>query len=225
MTKTHHFIIIVLSSILLHSCKQFKGTDEGTIIYEITYDDQQKSERSVITVLPTKMTQTFKNGSSKSLIKPLFSMFAYISDTLTKTNYVLFQLMQDQYYCKSSFTEKTIGFDEFSGLTLTPTNDTKIIAGKKAKRVIAKHNKSEEFDIYYTNEIAIENPNWYNPYSEIKGVLLEYQVELAGIRMHIKAKEIVETQISEEEFKISPDFELIDCIELRDKVYGILLDQ
>jgi len=225
MNRFFRFITFVLSFTLLYSCTGFKGTNEGTIIYEITYDEAQKAERSVITVLPTKMTQSFKNGSSKSLIKPLFSMFAYISDTTTKTNYILFQLMQDQYFCKSSFNEKTIGFDEFPGLTLTPTNETKVIAGKKAKKVIAKYNNSDEFEIYYTDEIAINNPNWYNPFSEIKGVLLDYQVELAGIRMHITAKEIKEEPIDDNEFKVSSDFEQIDCVELRDKVYGILLDQ
>lgn len=222
--RTKLSLIFCIVSILF-SCNEFEGTGEGTVIYEVAYDPAQKAEKAVIGVLPTKMTQVFKDGNSKCLIKPMLSMFAYISDSVAQTNYILFQLWQDRSYCESPFDNPTIGFDEFPGLKLTYTDETKEIAGYSVRKVIAEYNGEEPYDIWYTTDIKISNPNWYNPYSEIKGVLLDYKVSLAGIKMHIKAKEIISEEISDKEFTVDSEFKKVDCLELKKKVDDILSNE
>ena len=41
--------------------------------------------------------------------------------------------------------------------------------------------------LWYTEEIELKNPNWYNTFNEVPGVLLAYSIDRFGIRMDYKA--------------------------------------
>ena len=194
------------------------GVNEGVIKYDITYNAIEKKTNSVIDLLPTEMEQLFKDGSSKCRIEGFMGMFltAMISNTKTKTNSYLFKLMADKNYCQTKVGQPTLGFDPVVGMHLKKTLEKKEIAGYKAKRVIVSFDdpKIPSYDIYYTDEIVIDNPNWSNPYSEITGVLLEFRVKMKGITMNIKAKEVLNKEVADTEFDIPDGFKKVTPIKL-----------
>jgi len=207
--KTTYLFILVL---LLFGCGK-SGVNEGIIKYDITFNEQERKTNSVIDLLPTEMEQVFKNGSSKSKIEGFMGMFltALISNTHTKTNSYVFKVMTDKNYCQTKFGEKTLGFDPMPGIHMKKTMEKKEIAGYKAKKVIVTFDDPSipSYDIYYTDDIEIENPNWSNPYTEVKGVLLEFRIKMKGITMKIKAKEVVKKEISDSEFDIPSGFKKV----------------
>lgn len=88
------------------------------------------------------------------------------------------------------------------------TDETDSIAGFLCKKAIGKYTEKDEPDIeiYYTEDIEIKNGNFFTPFQEINGVLLAYDIEHYGIRMHIEAREFFEEEVDDKEFQVSKRF-------------------
>jgi len=207
--KSTYLCILLL---LLFGCRR-SGVNEGIIKYDILFNKEEKKKNAVIDLLPTEMEQYFKNGSSKCKIEGFMGMFltALISNTDSKTNSYVFKVLGDKHYCKTKYGQKTLGFDPIVGMHLKKTLVKKEIAGCKAKKVIVTFDDPTipSYDIYYTDDIIIDNPNWSNPYSELSGVLLEFRVKMKGITMIIKAKEVIKKEIPDSEFEIPEGFKRV----------------
>ena len=203
--------VIVLAffgaTLLLSSCK--KGVNEGTLTFAVEYDEKEKAEREIIGLLPETLKYYYKDGSSTAEISA-FGMFraAYISNVQEKTNSILFYFMPKKYTCKAKFGERMIGFDPLPGIILTPTDEEKEILGFTAHKVhVSFEDKSkEEYDIWYTKDIKVHNPNWPNPYKEIDGVLLDYRVALKDISMHISLSDKSDNVVDSTKFCVPKDF-------------------
>lgn len=203
-------ITILLSctiSVMFCSCK--KGIDEGTLTYTIQFDEKEKAERPIIGLLPESLKYYYKNKSSVMEISA-FGMFrtAYISNFKKKTNGILFYFMPKKFKCEAKFGEPMIGFDSLPGIILTPTKEEKEICGLEAHKVHVSFadTTKEEYDIWYTKDIKVNNPNWHTPYRDIDGVLLDYRIALKDISMHISLSEISDKVVEDSKFEFSDDF-------------------
>lgn len=224
----HIFTIVCItfvSFLCFTSCME-EPVNEGTITYKITYKEEEKEAMPIIDLLPNEMTQYFKNESSKSMIEGFMGMFmaAYISNNETKENTVLFKVMTDKHFCMTLFGEPSVGFDEFPGMKIEHTKETKVIAGKNATKAIVTFENEEmpSFDIYYTDEIKITNPNWHTPYKDIDKVLLDFVVRLKGITLHVEATNVTNEPIDDSEFNIPEDFQRVDEKELNRRIIDII---
>lgn len=224
--KKRLFFIYSIALIILNftSCKE-SGVNEGILKYHIEYDEQEKKTNAVINLLPTQMSYYFKDGSSKSMMSFMgFFLAAYISNAETKENIILFKLMNDKYSCTTNFGEGTIGFDDFPNMVLKETKETKVMEGLKARKVEVsfKDNSMEPFDLYYTSDIKVENPNWNNPYRDIKGVPLDFRLKLMGISMHLTLKEMRNEVVDMNQFTSPEGYALISAEELDKTIREIL---
>jgi hypothetical protein len=74
-------------------------------------------------------------------------------------------------------------------MIIEPTDETRTIVGLECKRSIVRlGDTGESFDIYYTNDIKLADPNMTNPYKKIDGVLVEFQLSLSGLKMKFTAE-------------------------------------
>ena len=71
--------------------------------------------------------------------------------------------------------------------------------------------------MYYTNDIGISHSNWYTPFREIEGVLLEYQVRKYNYEMRLTALEVIKEEINDNVFSVPGDYENISKQEM-DKI-------
>lgn len=204
-------IISVFSLSFLVGCGVIGKKDEGAIIYEVIFDEQEKKDNPVIGLLPTEMTLYFKDNSSKSMIEGFMGMFvsAYISDCDIKKNSILFKVMADKHYCQTNFGESSLGFDSMPGISLNETGEKIEILGMKAHKVEVSFSEGDlkPYDVYYTKDIKVLNPNWNNPYKSIDGVLLDFKVRMKGITMHLKAKELRNEELPEDVFAIPEGYQ------------------
>ncbi len=196
---------------LCFSCR--RGIDEGTLTYKIEFNEQEKAERSIIGLLPETMKYYYKEKSSTMEISA-FGMFrtAYISNFKDKTNSILFYFMPKKYTCGAKFGEKMIGFDPLPGIILTQTDEKKEILGLTAHKIHVsfKDTKQEEYDIWYTKDLKVNNPNWHTPYKDVDGVLLDYRIKLKDISMHIYLNEISDKVVDYAKFIVPDDFVKVD---------------
>lgn len=96
-------------------------------------------------------------------------------------------------------------------LTFKETNETKLIAGYKCKKVIATKvsDPSEVFDVYYTPDIGPENSNALTPYKELKGMPLDYRVLRLGLEMHFIATCVKSEEIKDTEFDVPSYYKIL----------------
>lgn len=205
------YALTLCSMLLCFSCK--KGQNEGTITYKIEFNEEEKAERSIIGLLPETMKFYYKDKSSSMEISA-FGMFrcAYISNLQKKTNSVLFYFMPKKFECSAKFGENMIGFDPMPGLIITPTTEEKEMFGLTAQKVHVSFTDTtkDDYDIWYTKDIKVHEPNWHTPYKDIDGVLLDYRIALKGISMHITVNDISDLAVDSAKFLVPKDFAKVD---------------
>ena len=182
--RSHIFKAFIIAAIplLCFSCR--KGNNEGTLTYKIEFNEQEKAERSIIGLLPETMKYYYKDRNSTMEISA-FGMFrtAYVSNFRNKTNSVLFYFKDEK---------------EILGLTAHKVH------------VSFEDPTKEEYDIWYTKDIKVHEPNWHTPYKEIDGVLLDYRIALKDISMHISLSDISDSPVDSAKFLIPNDFVKVD---------------
>lgn len=70
---------------------------------------------------------------------------------------------------------------------LTNEKDTLIGFNIKKALVTDPKNPDKEFAVWYTKEINFKNPNWFNGFDDIPGVLLKYEIVQYGLKMELVA--------------------------------------
>jgi hypothetical protein len=183
---------------------------EGTIEYKIVVLD---SANSLAKFAPDKMTVKFKKNKAYAEMVAGMGLFetAFINDEpgMKITQMVRMLTKKVAYVADTAAISKELTKDV--QLELTPTDETKMIAGYKCKKVIAKYkdNKFPQFEIYYTKEIKLENPNWATPFKDIDGVLMEYKISKYGFYMEFTAQQVTPDKIDDNVFKMPPEYKLI----------------
>ena len=67
----------------------------------------------------------------------------------------------------------------------------------------------QEAEVWYTEAIQMENPNWYGPYSDIPGILMRYEIVQHNIRMRFEAKSVKMGPVDQVKFAIRSDHEQV----------------
>lgn len=86
------------------------------------------------------------------------------------------------------------------------TNSRDTIAGypcKKAYVIYGGMDRPEE-EVWYTDEIAMTDPNWYSPYKDIPGVLMRYEVTQHHIRIRLEASAVKPGKVDKKKFELRP---------------------
>lgn len=201
---------VLLIAITGFSCTEiFTGgkINEGSIVYNITYLDDEK-DNPLIALLPKTMTTKFKDNNTISTIEGFFQTFklVYLSNYDEGINYSLLRILDKKYVYEFDTAQAPAGYEGMLDMEIELLDEQIEIAGFKCNtaKAFCPTLSDEPLIIYYTNQIKIAAPNSNNPFKQIDGVLMGFQVKLAGINMKFLAKEVVKEEIDESEF-VMPD--------------------
>ena len=196
---------------------------EGVITYKLEYLEQN----DITTLLPTEMTVTFKNDNMHQKVVGWSNIFSLegIRNMKEKSCSALFKVLGKRFvYTKKELGQVVFGYDPYNGMKLVETNETKKIAGFDCKKVKVEFpDKSyEDFEIYYTDKIKLDKPNWNNPFYQINGVLMEYQIEMFGIKTKITADTVQFIKVEDSEFEVPVDYKQVTKEELEEEINKLL---
>jgi hypothetical protein len=211
--------IIALCILLVTGCKhkEEKFISEGRIEYDVVVVDDKGS--GMASMIPHKMTIKFKNNKSCATMTAGMGLFAtsFISDPETETHTICMKLLN-----KKMVTVQN-AFDierenTASSYDLIPTKETKIIAGYNCLKVHIKPrtNDQKEFDIYYTKELDFKNANFANPFHQLDGVLMEYQIKKMGFELRFTATAVINEDVEDDNFTYTSDHKKISGKEMND---------
>lgn len=205
MRFSYVLAIAVIFALASFSCKEHGGKhiNQGEIHYNIDYIGSFGPMPKE--VLPKNLVVSFKDN------KILFEMISSFGNSgilnlsnpdkgIYDTYFSLFTL---KYYYPVKSGELFPGFEEMSGMTLKKTSKTSIICGYNCKNVeiTIPDQKDKVFQVWYTTEIDVENPNTATPYNEIDGVLMSFFFILGPAELHFEAETVYKKEIPDELFE------------------------
>ena len=98
---------------------------------------------------------------------------------------------------------------------------TKEIAGYKCKNATLKFKDgSPSYEVWYTKDIDIKDPNWSNAYYKIDGVLMDYRLKKYGLELHFTATSVAEATVDQTYFTVPAEFDPVKNSELEKMFSG-----
>lgn len=217
------FLIFTATLFIFYGCGNdvSKGR-EGIIHYELTYLDDENAN-PIITFLPNTMTYSFKKNKTIQKVEGWGGVFKMvgISDNKKDSVIALMKILGDKLMYRCKLGDDSFGYDPLEGMTIEYVDETKVIAGYNCKKALAKY-KDSTFELFYTEELKIENANWNTPYKDVKGVLLEYQINMFKINTKIVAKEVEKIDIEESEFDLPTGYTQVDKKTIEETVFKFM---
>lgn len=212
MGKSLRNILIIIILIYTGSCKNLpigQKVKEGYVEFNITYLENT-TDNILTSHMPDKMVMKFRPNVFVNQIDGFFGFFQLINvvDTRKSTNTTMLKVLDKRYYYPGSPDEKPCCFDTMDDMVIEYLDETKDICGFECNKALISFpgNDSPSFVVYYTGDILVNDPNITNPFSEIDGVLLEFEIRLRNLRMHLEAFNVVEKRMPEKDFGIPSGF-------------------
>lgn len=208
MRKIFRVITILTLPLLFASkCEDDAGTvSEGIITYDISYP-RPIEDKWMEKLMPSEMEMQFKNNNINTELTFGLGMIkiGYITNTEDKHLHEMLKFMRNRNVSHRGVpqVEDLIAQIPEHKIELLP--DTKSIVGflcHKAKVKVDSPTEPYSYDLWYTNDIKIKDPNWCTPFKSIPGVLMEYRVERFNVIMHFTAIDVEKAEIQDTEFLV-----------------------
>ncbi len=195
----------VIFALTSFSCNEKGGKfiTQGEIHYNIDYIGNFGPMPKE--VLPKNLIVSFKNN------KILFEMISPFGNSgiLNLTNPeegifdTYFSLFTLKYFYPIKSGEQFPGFEAMQGIVIRKTAKTSIICGYTCKNAIVTFpsEKDKVYEIWYTNEINVKNPNTATPFSQIDGVLMSFFFFLGPAEIHFEAETVYKKDIPDRTFE------------------------
>ncbi len=179
-------------------------------------------EQFVHTFLPRRMKLIFKDNNTKNHISDATGLFSFthIKNRADGTQAVLMKIMNNKYKYVEPLAEESAFFKERPEMQINHVEETKMIAGypcRKAKVAYPSGDKgTKHFNIYYTNQIDIKGFTRYTPFQSIKGVLMEFQLELYQMPFRLIAIKVEKEKIPDDAFTVPHNYKAVNKKTLRE---------
>jgi hypothetical protein len=196
--------VLLAVSITLASCKggSMKEFDQGEIHFNITYGGPEGSISEEL--LPKRLVVIFRGDNILFDIKAPFGNqgIANLSNPDENIYDTYLNMLGLRLSYSGSTGETPPGLKAMEGLEIRYTDKTTEIIGFKCKHaeVSLPSMPDSVFEIWYTEELGIKNPNAANPFSEIDGVLLNFFFFMGNREFIFEAESIFQKEIPEKVF-------------------------
>jgi hypothetical protein len=180
-----------------------KNIDQGEIHYTIDYSAAIGSVP--LEVMPKNLIVSFKDD------KILFAMISPIGNSgiLNLSNPeediydTYFSILTLKYYYAAKKGETFPGFEAMNGMEIHKTEKTMVICGFNCKNaeVTFPTNRGKIFDVWYTTEINVKNPNASSPFQQIEGVMMSFFFLIGHTELHFNAETVYRKDIPDKMFE------------------------
>jgi len=201
---------LAIIPILVSSCKNKgeKNINQGEIHYNIEYSG--KGTFMPKEVMPKVLVVSFKDDKILFDISAPFGNNGILNLSNPDKNIfdTYISLLTWKYFYAAKPGESHPGFEAMEGINIRKTSKTTTICGFNCKNAEVRLPGNDEnvFEIWYTNEIDVKNPNIASPFSEIDGVLMSFFFIMGSVEMHFTAETVYKKEIPDKTFERRPDF-------------------
>lgn len=190
---------LVIMLFLVTACSKISNNvfeakpSEGIIKYKISFPEVS-DESITATLLPDQMTYAFSPTSFASNFETAGGVFRnkIVANRRTRTVDHQLKVFRKKIETKMKETDVMQMIAAYPKAAVIKTSQTDTIAGFHCKKalIVFEDVNIEEIEVYYTDQIEMDSPNWCTQYHEIDGVLMAYEIVEFGIRMRLEAEEV-----------------------------------
>lgn len=217
MQKGYYKFLIIsgLSFPLLSGCSGTlldRKVAEGVIEYALSFPDYDPNG-IMAGMLPERTTLSFANDKQVAELSAGMGIFrtVMVADGTQKAMDYHLSMMSKKMVAHLQSRDLGMFTEETGTPTIIFTQDQDTIAGYPCKRAIAIFDRIEhaETELWYTDGIQLQDPNWFGPFAEIPGVLLRYDVVQYGMRMRLDAISVQASEVDPTKFSVKDDFDQV----------------
>lgn len=187
--------------------------DEGIIEYAISFPDMG-DESITATLLPETMTYAFTENAFASHFEAAGGVFKnrIIADAVNRTVDHQLKIFRKKIMVEMDDSEVLKMLSDYPKMTVIKTDDTDSIAGYHCEKALIVFEEVDvpEIEVFYTNDINMNQPNWCTQYKDIDGVLMAYEIEEFGIRMRLEAQSVEHIALDPEQLQPESEYTPID---------------
>lgn len=226
MKQIKYPYIFPLLFIVLMGCNTNRSKNnfnEGTIEYSIQFDGNDGSKINT-NMLPNKLTVKFRNDNTSNKIEGLSGSvnLTFIKNLDDNNLIVLVNLWSKKLFYQDSLLKANLpnAYAGMPDISIEKTDEIVRFKGYNCKKAIAHYKDSSNFtfDILYTNDINITNPNANTPFELIDGVMLKFSIKFNKYLMTISSTSIKSEEISMDEFTVPSGYEKVSKRTIEDLV-------
>lgn len=222
--KVFTFIVCIIL-LGLSGCNKspLKSIDEGEIHYKITFHDRNAVLPDEL--MPSSMVVRFKNDKTLlEITSPIGNNGVFIITKPDNNQIQTFiRILGMKYYYQGPADEIPPGINPMSGMNLEYTNEEATILDLKCKKTIVTiPEKDFTYDLWYTEEIDIKEPNSYNPFKDIDGVLINFFFIMGDITIEFEAEGIYLRPVPDNVFEKGQNFRRIDRKSMDDLIASMM---
>ncbi|UPT66613.1 MAG: hypothetical protein M0D57_19535 [Sphingobacteriales bacterium JAD_PAG50586_3] len=201
MKKIALLVVAAMASLSIAA----QGFTEGRVVTKISYPDMDENN-GMMAMLPKETTAWYK-GDKVRIEQPgaMGTKTIIIVDNKKKETHTFLDLMGNKFeivQTEKDIKEQNSKEGEF---TVTPTTDTKVIAGYTAKKATFKTKDGQEGEIWFAPDLARPNSNWTSPYKGVDGMMMEFgmskETNMGPMTMKMTVKEVVKETVDDSKFK------------------------
>ncbi|MBI35085.1 MAG: hypothetical protein CMP67_06950 [Flavobacteriales bacterium] len=207
-------LIFSLPLLFAGTCSDIEpAVSEGIITYDISYP-RPIEDKWMEKLMPTEMEMQFKNNNINTELTFGLGLIkiGYITNTEDKHLHEMLKFMRKRNVSHRSIKEVDDLLRQIPNHKIDLLTDTKTIAGFLCHKALVKVDSPNDpyiYDLWYTKEIKIKEPNWCTPFKSVPGVLMEYRVERFNVIMHFTAVEVEKSKIKDTEFLVPKKYKEI----------------
>jgi hypothetical protein len=206
MKKLVFALLVVLVPVFLSGYappKEFTGV----IVYNISYDSENMDPQ-MASYLPKTMKMTVKAPMSRMEMSMGMGSNITIFDSETREGVSLVDMMGMKIAVKTTAEDMEKEIQEAGDIEVEKFDETKEILGYTCKKAVVKVKGSGDLTVYYTDEIDTGIDNSSNViFRDIEGMMLEFEMDQDGLKMHFVAVNIDKKKVSDDLFQIPEGFE------------------
>ena len=204
------FLITLLTAITVISCKEKnrKPIREGEIHYNVNYLGHITHMPKEL--MPRNLIFSFKNDKViYQLISPVGnSGITNLCNPAKDVYDTYLSMFTIRYYYQSKPGEWYPGFEEMKGIEISKTSKTREICGFECKNaeVTFPADRSKIYNVWYTEDIDVKNPNASTPFEKIDGVLLSFFFFIGRSELVFEAENVYRKDIPDQTFERKEKF-------------------
>ncbi len=213
-------ILVALTvSTMCYTASAQKKIAEGKAVYNLKIDSEDMPEE-MMSMMPSEMELLFKNDEFKSSMSLMGGTIMIMGNAKTEKFTTYMDIMGQKMAMEADKTDAEKANKDYRYATVFGT-ETKLIAGYKCKKATITttnitNNETFKTDVFFTEEIVANNSASANgaQFKDIKGFLMEYNMDLSGMKMRLTCKEVSANKLDINAFKAPTGYKVMTKAEL-----------
>lgn len=192
-------------AMVLTSCKEKGGKfiDQGEIHFNIDYKGNVGP--LPVEIMPKNLIVSFKaNKILFEITSPIGNSGIFnLANPETGIYDTYFSMFAMNYFYTVEPGEQYPGFESMKGMEIKKTLKTSVICGYNCKNaeVTFPADRNKSYNIWYTREINVKNPNASTPFSQIDGILMSFFFIIGKTELHFNAETVYKKEIPDNTFE------------------------